>query len=117
MRKGPPHGTILRMPRPRSVIVYCTLPSESAARKIAKSLLGKHLIACANILGSGPSLYRWKGKITETDEIVVLMKTTEAKYIRVEKAILSLHPYECPCIVGISIDHGNAEYLQWIEKQ
>lgn len=114
MRKGTPQGSIVGMQRPRCIIVYCTVPSAAIGKKIAKILLDKRLIACANILGPSRSLYRWKGKIAEARELILLVKTTESKYVNTEKTILSLHPYECPCVVKLRIDGGHEKYLDWI---
>ena len=29
----------------------------------------------------------------------------------------SMHSYDCPCIVALHIEGGNAEYLDWIENE
>ena len=101
--------------RPRPIIVYVTTPRISEARRIAKALLKKNLIACANILPS-PSLYRWKGQIVSAKESILLMKTTAEKFREIEKNVEKMHTYECPCVLQISIDRGNAAYLTWIRE-
>jgi periplasmic divalent cation tolerance protein len=81
-------------------IVLTTASSEEEARKIARHLLEHRLAACVNIVPQVASIYLWQGKIEETREWVLVIKTTVAAFGRVREAIAELHSYELPeCIL------------------
>lgn len=95
-------------------LVLTTCPHEAAARGLAESLLGEQLAACVNILPGLRSIYRWKGRIEEGGELLLLIKTTQACYPRLEQHIRANHPYELPEIIAVDLAAGAADYLAWI---
>jgi len=98
------------------MLVYITTPSKDVAKDIAKKLLKKRLIACANIQGSGASLYWWKGRIAKGKEAVLIAKTAKAKVKALEKAVKQMHPYDVPCIITIPVK-ANKEFSDWVKKE
>jgi len=98
------------------ILVYITAPSKEVAKDIAKKLLKKRLIACANIHSGVTSLYWWKGKIAKAKEAVLFAKTTKAKVKSLEKAVKKMHPYDVPCIITIPIK-ANKEFSDWVKKE
>ncbi|HIH42570.1 TPA: divalent-cation tolerance protein CutA [Candidatus Woesearchaeota archaeon] len=97
------------------IIIYITCKNNKEAQKIAKHLLDKKLIACANILSS-KSLYKWKGKLEKQNEAILLLKTTEGKFESVKENVKKLHSYKIPCILKLKAD-VNSEYLDWLRKE
>lgn len=97
------------------VFVYITNPSEEKARKIAKHLLNKKLIACANIFPIS-SLYWWKEKIADEKEFVLIAKTSKANFEKVEKEVEKIHPYKIPCIIKIPVS-SNKKYFDWLKSE
>lgn len=100
--------------RPIAIIVTCA--SRKEARKIADRLLIKRLVACANIVSGVESKFWWEGKIDSASETLLMMKTVKANFKKVEAAVLSLHSYEVPEIIAVSIAAGSSSYFNWIEK-
>ncbi|MDP2943542.1 MAG: divalent cation tolerance protein CutA, partial [Candidatus Omnitrophota bacterium] len=49
----------------KNIVIFITAGSRAEARKIAKGLVEKRLVACVNIVPGIESVYTWKGK-TET---------------------------------------------------
>ena len=96
-------------------LVYTTVPDTKAAEKLARHLLSLKLVACANLLPEMKSFYEWKGKLAQDSECVLLLKTRKSLYKKVEKAIQSKHPYECPCILQLPIDSGSKDFLKWVQ--
>ncbi len=96
-------------------IVLCTVPDEATARQIASALVAERLAACVNIVPGITSVYRWKGAIETATELLLIIKTTAAAYLRLQDRILGLHPYELPEIIAVSLDQGLPEYLAWIK--
>ena len=97
------------------IIVYVTCKNNKEAEKVAKHLLDKKLIACANIISS-KSLYCWKGKLEKQNEAILLIKTTETKFEEIKFAIKKLHSYKIPCIIKLKVE-ANQEYLNWVSKE
>jgi periplasmic divalent cation tolerance protein len=76
----------------------------------------KKLAACANILPSVQSIYRWKGKVETAREVLLLIKTTAARLPQLEKEVKRLHSYEVPEFIALSISAGSSDYLNWIQQ-
>lgn len=74
-------------------------------------------MACANIFPAHQSLYWWEGAVQSASETAVIYKTRAENFEAVKDKILSLHPYECPCIIALPIEKGHAGFLEWIEKE
>ena len=96
------------------ILVLCTCPSLSEADAVATALIEERLAACVNRLPGIKSLYRWEGRVTHDDEILLLIKTSADLFDRLETTIKTLHPYETPEIIAVPIVAGSAEYLRWI---
>lgn len=99
------------------IFVYTTFPDQDSAASVAEHLLKKKLAAGANILPAIRSLYVWKGKLQDEDEVVMILKSTAEKYDAMEKEIIKHHPYDVPCIVALPIETGHEPYLQWVVDQ
>jgi periplasmic divalent cation tolerance protein len=97
------------------VFVYITNPSKEEARRIAKHLLDKKLIACGNIFPIS-SLYRWEGNIAEENEFVLIAKTSETNFEEVRREVEKIHPYTTPCIVKIPV-YSNKKYFDWLKSE
>jgi periplasmic divalent cation tolerance protein len=94
-------------------IVLTTASSVDEARRIAETLVDRKLAACVNIIPKIVSIYRWKGKVEEAEEWMLLIKTS-AGFQPVRDAILEMHSYELPECMSISIEDGSPEYLKWL---
>jgi len=100
--------------KPELIFIYVTCPDLKTAEHIAEILIQKKLVACGNILPEMKSLYRWKGRMQADNEAVLILKTRKSLFKKSEKAILRLHPYDCPCIVALPIAQVNTKYAKWI---
>ncbi len=98
-------------------IVKCTTASKEDSINIAKHLLEKKLIACANIIPSITSLYEWEGKLNQDEESLIIMKSKEILFDKIEAEIKKIHKYEIPEILCIPIIKGNKDYLNWLDIQ
>ena len=98
------------------LLVLTTAGSEAEARKIANGLVERRLAACVNIVPRIQSVYRWQGEVEQSEEFLLLIKTSKPREAQVRVAITELHSYELPECIAISIASGSAEYLKWIEE-
>jgi periplasmic divalent cation tolerance protein len=95
------------------VVFVTTIDSDEAAR-IADALVSERLAACVNIIGAIESVYRWEGKITRDREALMIIKTTDARYLELELRVKELHSYSTPEVLALKVEQGSAEYLKWL---
>ncbi|KAF7457032.1 Divalent-cation tolerance protein CutA [Cryptosporidium felis] len=96
------------------ILVYVSVPSQDKANSIAKTLVEQELCACVSIIPSVRSIYKYKEKIYDENEVIMLIKTTSHIFKKVEEKILEMHPYETPEIIATQITCGNDKYVDWI---
>src|SRR3989339_1209266 len=96
----------------RYIFVYITIPTKKEAEKIAKHLLKKRLIACANIFPVG-SFYWWKNEIEKSREFVLIGKTVEKNYARIAGEVEKIHSYSTPCVVKLPAEF-NKNFGRWL---
>ena len=97
------------------IIVYITVPSPEEGEKIAKALVEKRLAACVNIVPGLRSIYHWQGKICDDRELLLIAKTRDSLFERLEHEVNSIHSYKLPEIIALPIVKGSKEYLDWID--
>jgi periplasmic divalent cation tolerance protein len=99
-------------------LLYITTPDKKEAQKIGHALVEENLAACANIFDGMNSIYKWKGKIQEENECVLIVKTHYSRIKKVTRRVKEMHSYEVPAVVSFTIteDEGNQEYLEWLEN-
>lgn len=97
-------------------LVLSTASSKEEARRLAKTLVERRLAACVNIVPNINSIYRWKEKVEESQEFLLLMKTIESAIPKLRDAIQELHSYEVPECIVVSIEDGSEKYLNWIDE-
>ena len=97
-------------------MIYATAGSEEDAVKLARHLLRKRLVACANIFPVR-SVYRWRGKVKEEGEFVLVMKTRSDRVRGAIKEAAKIHPYEVPCLVSYEMGEALSSYLRWIDGE
>jgi len=96
-------------------IVLVTCGNLIEARRIAGKVVRKRLAACATIiLGPVQSVYRWKGKVENAREQLLLIKTVEKQLPALEAEIKRLHSYDVPEILALPVLWGSADYLKWL---
>lgn len=89
------------------------MPDQKSAYKLASTVVKNSLASCVQRIKI-ISTYTWKGKIENTHEILLIMKTRRKLARNLMKFIKSYHPYETPEIVTINIDSGLTSYIEWI---
>ena len=96
-------------------LAYIICKDAVEAEKISMHLLKKRLIACANIFPIR-SMYRWKKKIVNEAENVIIAKTNDKNFDKVVSEVKKMHSYKIPCILKINAE-ANKEYGDWVEKE
>ncbi len=99
------------------LIVFCTCPNAEEAERIAHAVVDERLAACVNILPAMRSIYRWQDAVESAEEILLLIKTTEAEFRKLRDRIIELHSYDTPEVIAIPITAGSDKYLSWLRAQ
>lgn len=97
-------------------IVYTVCSSVEEARMIGENLIRNNVCGCVNIIPQMESIYRWEGEIIKGKEVVLLLKTVQVDFEKLEGEIKELHSYDVPCIFSLSADKTNNEYLHWMKS-
>ena len=96
-------------------LMCITCKDGKEAEKISRHLLEKRLIACSNMFPI-KSMYWWNGKIVNGNEVVIIAKTNEKKFSKIEEEVKKLHSYKVPCISRIDV-RTNKDCQEWAEKE
>jgi len=99
------------------VIGFITAKDMKEGKRIAHMLLGKRLISCCNIVPKIDSIYRWKGRIENTSESLLIVKTKKELINKTINEIKKMHSYEIPAIEFVDITEGNKDFLEWIGRE
>ena len=73
------------------IIIKTTSNSHKAMKDITNTLLNNQYAACVNIIPRMRSKYVLDGRIVESREVMLLIKTSEAFEDKVYKTIKKLH--------------------------
>lgn len=96
------------------IVVFVTARDKAEAERIAKGLLEARLIACANILDGIKSMFWWEGKIDQSQEALLILKSRKDRFPHIVKKVKSLHNYDLPEIIALPVIEGSKDYLAWI---
>jgi periplasmic divalent cation tolerance protein len=97
-----------------AMLVMTTCGSPADADALATALVESGQAACVNRLDSVRSTYRWDGAVETDDEVLVLIKTTEAGVTAVRETVHAMAKYELPEFLTVRVEGGSAAYLDWL---
>lgn len=97
------------------ILMYVTHSDYNAASKLAHHLINSHLIACANIFPI-KSIYKFKEKINEDNEVILILKTTKENEALTRKEIEKQHKYEVPCILTFEVS-ANESFFNFVKNE
>ena len=76
------------------VVVLVTCGSRAEAQRIAREIVSQRLAACANLLETPVrSVYRWKGKVENAREFLLLIKTSAKRLAALQAEVKRLHSH------------------------
>lgn len=100
-----------------TIIVFTTVPDLLLAKRIAHILVEESLVACVNLGAPGLSMYMWQGALEGVEEFTLTIKTTVARLPALHARLCSLHPYDVPEFLVLSVQAGAVAYLDWVATQ
>ena len=95
-------------------LVMTSVGTEQQAVEISEELIARRLATCINIVPCLRSIYRWKGKVCEDTEYLLLIKTPEKLFEEVSSAIREYHSYELPEILAVPVTAAETNFHQWV---
>lgn len=96
------------------IVVLTTVPEDSAVL-LTEKILKKKVCACVNIIKNIESFFWWDDKIDTAKECLLIVKTEEALFSKLEAEIKAHHPYEVPEIIALPAGKVNKQYFDWIK--
>ena len=99
------------------IIVYSTCSDAKEAQELAVKLVEQRLAGCVNVLPAVGSFYRWKGKVEQDTEILLIIKTSRELLERVRAEWERSHSYEMPELIAVPIVDGAPNYLNWLDTE
>lgn len=70
-------------------VVLTTAADADEAKRLARVLVEERLVACATLIPSVRSIYRWQGEVEESTEILLLLKPASISSRRCRPACMS----------------------------
>ena len=98
------------------IVVVTSVGTEEQALDVAHALVRGRRAACVNIVPNIHSVYRWKGRVCDDGEMLLIIKTRKSQFEGVRDIIQRVNTYELPEVLGYRVDQASPGFAQWIEK-
>lgn len=95
--------------------ITTTCKNKAEAKKISNQLLKKRLVSCANLFPID-SIYRWKNKIINDKEYMLILKSFKKHKNIIINQIEKIHSYQVPCIEVIETK-SNSKTTKWAKGE
>ena len=95
-------------------VVVTSVGTEQQAVEISEELVARRLATCINIIPCLRSIYRWKGKVCEDTEYLLMIKTRRALFDTVAEAIREIHSYELPEVLEFPVGNAEPNFHRWV---
>lgn len=96
------------------IVVFTSVGTEEQALDIAHALIRNRQAACVNLLPNVHSIYRWKGRVCDDGEFLLLIKTQAKEFNGVRDTIQKINTYELPEVLAYRVDDASAAFARWI---
>jgi periplasmic divalent cation tolerance protein len=98
------------------IVVVTSVGTEDQALDVAHALVRSRRAACVNIIPNIHSVYRWKGRVCDDGEMLLIIKTRASQFEDVRETIQRINTYELPEVLGYRVDMASPGFTSWIEK-
>jgi periplasmic divalent cation tolerance protein len=99
------------------IVVLSACGSEEEAARIAAKLIDARLAACVNLIPKIRSFYRWRGKIEDSTEWMLVIKTSRPCFEPLRSVLEAAHSYELPEVLALPVIDGSPNYLAWLDGE
>jgi periplasmic divalent cation tolerance protein len=98
------------------IVVVTSVGTEDQALDVANAIVRSRRAACVNIIPNVHSVYRWKGRVCDDGEMLLIIKTRASQFEAVRETIHRVNTYELPEVLGYRVDMASPGFKAWIEK-
>jgi periplasmic divalent cation tolerance protein len=98
------------------IVIISSVGSEEQALDIAHALIRNRQAACVNLLPNVHSIYRWKGRVCDDGEYLLLIKTRAREFDAVRETIQKINTYELPEVMAYRVDEASPAFADWINR-
>ena len=99
------------------IVVLTTCDSEESAVRLARHLVERRLAACVSVLPGARSIYRWKNKMEDAAELVLLIKSRRDLFPALRSELEKIHTYDVPEAIALPVVEGSEGYLAWLDRE
>jgi periplasmic divalent cation tolerance protein len=102
------------------IVLYISCTDAEEAKKIGEHIMKKRLSPCYNIIPNMKSASFWPpktGKIEKVNGAILLLKSVDRKYLKIETEVKKFHSDKNPCIFSIPVSHVSKEYFDWLIRE
>ncbi len=98
------------------IVVVTSVGTEEQALDIAHALIRNRQAACVNLVPNVHSIYRWKGRVCDDGEYLLLIKTRAKEFDGVRETIQKINTYELPEVLAYRVDDASPAFARWISQ-
>lgn len=99
------------------ILVMSTCDSADEARKLASKLVEVRLAACVSIVPRVESVYHWQGQVQQSEEWLLLIKTSRELFDHLAETLRTMHSYTVPEIIAVPMVAASESYLAWLDRE
>ena len=103
------------MPSHEILLVMTSVASEAQANAMSHSLLESRLAACIQSI-QGVSSYHWLGRVEQSSEYYLHIKTSVALKQKLLAWLEAHHPYDTPELLVMTVE-AHAAYVAWVHGE
>ena len=97
-------------------LLLTTVTDGTAAAALGRDMVERRLAACASVIEGVRSIYRWRDKVADEREVMLMFKTTAERVTELREALLAAHPYEVPEVLVLEAALIPPAYRAWLQE-
>jgi periplasmic divalent cation tolerance protein len=99
------------------IVIFSTCSSADEAKIIARRLVEARLAACVTAVPGAQSTYHWKGAVEQSEEWLLVIKSSRELFAQLKAQLQKMHSYEVPEVIAVPIVDGSEGYLTWMDRE
>lgn len=99
------------------IVIFSTCSSAEEAKLISRRLVEARLAACVTAVPGAQSTYHWKGAVEESEEWLLVIKSSRELFAQLKAQLQKMHSYEVPEVIAVPIVDGSESYLTWMDRE
>lgn len=104
------------MTEPQPLLVYTSTPDRESGMALLKSAVAAHLAASGQLVHAETAFWHL-GELGTGEEWQVLLRTTSARYEKLQAHLLEHHPWDNPEVMYVVVGGGSPACLDWLTTE